>query len=59
MINNKSPLRYPGGKSRGAEKIFKYVMKETKEMKETLMEMAKSVMQNLRFITTLNKTLPT
>ena len=32
LKSSKSPLRYPGGKSRGAEKIFKYVTKETKEI---------------------------
>ena len=32
LKSSKSLLRYPGGKSRGAEKIFKYVTKETKEI---------------------------
>tara|TARA_Y100001934_G_scaffold274643_1_gene367454 strand:+ start:679 stop:1584 length:906 start_codon:yes stop_codon:yes gene_type:complete len=32
MTKNLSPLRYPGGKSRGAEMIFEYIPEKTKEI---------------------------
>jgi len=32
MTKNLSPLRYPGGKSRGAEKIFEYIPAGTKDI---------------------------
>ena len=32
MTKNLSPLRYPGGKSRGAEMIFEYIPEKTREI---------------------------